>query len=137
MSAAAGLRERGLGRGDVVLATMRNTPEHVFLWLGSAYAGTILCTANPASSEAELEGLAAQVEPKLVLADDDVATLLRELGPTKKLVGTRRGPDDPAVLIPTSGTTGRSKIVTQTHRAYVLAGRGLPVVDGAHGRTTG
>ncbi|HVW31763.1 MAG TPA: AMP-binding protein, partial [Acidimicrobiia bacterium] len=34
--------------------------------------------------------------------------------------------DDPAVLIPTSGTTGRSKLVTQTHRAYVLAGEGFP-----------
>src|SRR5206468_6066643 len=34
--------------------------------------------------------------------------------------------DDPAVLIPTSGTTGRSKLVTQTHRAYVMAGEGFP-----------
>ena len=35
-------------------------------------------------------------------------------------------PDDLAVLIPTSGTTGRSKLVKQTHRAYVLAGEGFP-----------
>src|SRR6202020_1799424 len=35
-------------------------------------------------------------------------------------------PDDLAVLIPTSGTTGRSKLVMQTHRAYVLAGEGFP-----------
>ena len=35
-------------------------------------------------------------------------------------------PDDLAVLIPTSGTTGRSKLVTQTHRAYVMAGEGFP-----------
>ena len=90
VSAAAGLRERGLGRGDVVLATMRNTPEHVVLWLGSAYAGTVLCTVNPASSEAELEGLAAQVEPGLVLADEDVATLAAE--PTTKSTGILRGP---------------------------------------------
>ena len=34
--------------------------------------------------------------------------------------------DDAAVLIPTSGTTGRSKLVTQTHRAYVMAGEGFP-----------
>ncbi len=33
---------------------------------------------------------------------------------------------DPAVLIPTSGTTGRPKLVTQTHRAYVMAGEGFP-----------
>jgi carnitine-CoA ligase len=35
-------------------------------------------------------------------------------------------PDDIAVLIPTSGTTGRSKLVMQTHRAYAMAGEGFP-----------
>ncbi len=35
-------------------------------------------------------------------------------------------PDDVAVLIPTSGTTGRSKLVMQTHRAYAWAGQGFP-----------
>jgi crotonobetaine/carnitine-CoA ligase len=33
---------------------------------------------------------------------------------------------DVAVMIPTSGTTGRSKLVMQTHRAYVWAGEGFP-----------
>src|SRR6185369_17096177 len=33
---------------------------------------------------------------------------------------------DVAVLIPTSGTTGRSKLVMQTHRAYAMAGEGFP-----------
>jgi crotonobetaine/carnitine-CoA ligase len=118
------LRERGLKAGDVVLATMRNTPEHVFLWLGSAYAGTVLCTVNPASSEAELDGLAAQVEPKLVLGDGDVTTLGATSNQKVGWDPPRAG--DPAVLIPTSGTTGRSKIVTQTQRAYVLAAEGFP-----------
>ncbi len=42
------------------------------------------------------------------------------------LPGTGVGPDDLAVLIPTSGTTGRSKLVMQTHRAYAMAGEGFP-----------
>lgn len=42
------------------------------------------------------------------------------------LLGAAVSPDDLAVLIPTSGTTGRSKLVMQTHRAYVLAGEGFP-----------
>jgi carnitine-CoA ligase len=42
------------------------------------------------------------------------------------LQGGAVSPDDLAVLIPTSGTTGRSKLVMQTHRAYVLAGEGFP-----------
>jgi carnitine-CoA ligase len=35
-------------------------------------------------------------------------------------------PEDVAVLIPTSGTTGRSKLVMQTHRTYAMAGEGFP-----------
>jgi crotonobetaine/carnitine-CoA ligase len=35
-------------------------------------------------------------------------------------------PDDLATLIPTSGTTGKSKLVMQTHRAYAMAGEGFP-----------
>ena len=42
------------------------------------------------------------------------------------LLGAAVSPGDLAVLIPTSGTTGRSKLVMQTHRAYVLAGEGFP-----------
>jgi crotonobetaine/carnitine-CoA ligase len=42
------------------------------------------------------------------------------------LLGGAVSPGDLAVLIPTSGTTGRSKLVMQTHRAYVLAGEGFP-----------
>jgi crotonobetaine/carnitine-CoA ligase len=41
-------------------------------------------------------------------------------------LGSAVSPGDLAVLIPTSGTTGRSKLVMQTHRAYVLAGEGFP-----------
>jgi crotonobetaine/carnitine-CoA ligase len=41
-------------------------------------------------------------------------------------LGHGPSPDDLAVLIPTSGTTGRSKLVMQTHRAYAMAGEGFP-----------
>jgi carnitine-CoA ligase len=138
---AAGLRERGIRRGDLVLATMRSTPDYLFTWLASAYAGSILVTANPRGAEAEQAGLIGQVRPKLVVTDPgleavfsgatgwgagavaDVAALFAadaQDGPGPA------GADDPAVLIPTSGTTGRSKLVTQTHRAYVMAGEGFP-----------
>ena len=43
-------------------------------------------------------------------------------------------PDDVAVMIPTSGTTGRSKLVMQTHLAYVMAGEGFPYWLRAHRR---
>jgi crotonobetaine/carnitine-CoA ligase len=59
-----------------------------------------------------------------VLDDADVGELLRS-APCAPDAGPAR-PEDPAVLIPTSGTTGRSKLVTQTHLAYVMAGEGFP-----------
>ena len=70
--AAAALADLGLRAGDVVMATMPSTPEHVFLWLASAHAGTILLTANPRSSEAELAGLVDQVSPAVVIAPGEV-----------------------------------------------------------------
>ena len=128
--AVAALREAGLGPGDLVLATMRSTPDYLFTWLASAYAGTILVTANPRSAEAELAGLLGQVRPRLVVADAALegAVAVESLFENEAAFeGTGPAePDDAAVLIPTSGTTGRSKLVTQTHRAYAMAGVGFP-----------
>jgi crotonobetaine/carnitine-CoA ligase len=107
-----------------VLATARNDPRYVFLWLATAYAGAIYVGVDPRQTDTELQGLITQVEPALVVTDESVDELFAEPG---ELDGP--GPathDDPAVLIPTSGTTGRSKLVTQTHRAYAMAGEGFP-----------
>ncbi|HEY2868972.1 MAG TPA: AMP-binding protein [Gaiellales bacterium] len=128
--AAAALRDAGLGPGDLVLATMRSTPDYLFTWLASAYAGTILVTANPRSAEAELAGLLGQVRPRMVVSDAAIegAVAVERLFENEAVFEGRgpAGPDDAAVLIPTSGTTGRSKLVTQTHRAYAMAGVGFP-----------
>lgn len=104
---------------------MRNTADHLFVWLGLMRLGAVLVAANPAAGEAELAGLVGQTSPRLVVTDDDVGRLLAA-GDTDPPDVPGPGPDDPAVLIPTSGTTGRSKLVTQTHRAYVMAGEGFP-----------
>jgi len=107
-----------------VLATARNDSRYVFLWLATAYLGAVYVGVDPRQTEAELDGFVGQVRPKLVVADSELDELFAEAG---ELEGP--GPaehDDPAVLIPTSGTTGRSKLVTQTHRAYAMAGEGFP-----------
>ena len=123
-AAAAGLAERGVGKADLVLALARNDPRYVFLWLAAAYIGAIHVAVDPRQTPAELEGLMQQVEPKLVVTDEELADLFAQPG---RLDGPGpAGPDDAAVLIPTSGTTGRSKLVTQTHRAYAMAAEGFP-----------
>jgi len=71
------------------------------------------------------------------LSEIDVNTLVPAEwnDPSAMTTAARRGvappvqgirPDDVAVLIPTSGTTGRSKLVMQTHRTYAMAGEGFP-----------
>ncbi|HEV7863741.1 MAG TPA: AMP-binding protein, partial [Acidimicrobiia bacterium] len=145
-TAAAVLADHGVRRGDLVLATMRNTADYLFVWLGLMELGAILVAANPAAGEGELAGLVSQTTPRLVVTDGAlrqaveagvsgladhhapvvlVDTLLPAADIDRPDVPGPRA-DDPAVLIPTSGTTGRSKLVTQTHRAYVMAGEGFP-----------
>ncbi len=92
---------------------------------------------NPKSSEAEIAGFVQQVDPALVITDPDLAPLVAAPVRVVDVAGLYdaepdgRGPaavdeTDVAVMIPTSGTTGRSKLVMQTHRAYVMAGEGFP-----------
>src|SRR5918996_4294043 len=142
--AASSLRAAGVVRNDRVLVTARNTPAYLVSWLALMEVGAIQVPINPKSSEGELAGFVEQVEPKLVVTDGELAPMVgRAAADTGMSVGRvdvgelldapsdGRGPadvdeTDVAVMIPTSGTTGRSKLVMQTHRAYVMAGEGFP-----------
>jgi crotonobetaine/carnitine-CoA ligase len=159
---ARSLAAAGVRRGDLVVATTRNTPGYLMCWLGLAALGAVLVPVNPHGTAAELAGLLRQTSPRALVSDAGLAPLLdaagagalaelgvldvaelsaaelgaakagrAEAGPAKSAIA-RAGlpdsgvrPDDLAVLIPTSGTTGRSKLVMQTHRAYAMAGEGF------------
>jgi crotonobetaine/carnitine-CoA ligase len=131
---AAALAVEGIGKGDLVLATARNEPAYLFTWLAVVRLGAIFVSANPKGSAQELAGLVAQTEPKLVVTDAELAPHFERSLDVHEVAGAPDAdpppspaePGDPAVLIPTSGTTGRSKLVTQTHRAYAWAGEGFP-----------
>ncbi|MGZ6962878.1 MAG: AMP-binding protein [Acidimicrobiia bacterium] len=143
-AAAAGLAGLGVQQGDIVLVVGRNFPAQVFTWLGLARLGAVMLPVNPASTADELVGFLEQVHPALIACD-------RSLDPTVDEAVARAStpvsivdvheslaaspddaplpsidPRDPVVLIPTSGTTGRSKLVTQTHQGYTLAAEGFP-----------
>src|SRR5690348_11970611 len=141
------MRTAGIVKGDLVLITTRTTPPYLLCWLATTSLGAVAVTVNPASAPAELRGLLHQVRPRVVVSDADLAPILAAADPAAEfprldvdgLVGDWRHPpagtssppadvtpDDLAVLIPTSGTTGRSKLVMQTHRAYAWAGEGFP-----------
>jgi carnitine-CoA ligase len=142
--AATGLRAAGVARGDRVLVTARNHADYLLNWFALMDVGAIQVPLNPQSSPTELAGFVSQVRPAAVVTD-------RELAPDvgRALAAASSGaarlevdqlfdatpdesgpadldPTDLAVMIPTSGTTGRSKLVMQTHLAYVMGGEGFP-----------
>jgi crotonobetaine/carnitine-CoA ligase len=141
---ATGLATRGIGRGDIVLVVGRNFPAQVFTWLALARLGAVMLPVNPASTVDEIAGLVDQARPVLVACDRDhdatVAHAVGRVDPSIPVIDVHEpleadpdaaptptvDPRDPVVLIPTSGTTGRSKLVTQTHQGYTLAGEGFP-----------
>jgi len=140
---AGALADLGVGRGTMVLATTRNSPEYLFTWFAVTYLGAVLTTVNPKSTREELAGLVGQVRPRVVVSDTglrDLVTAAVAIAAPESVVvmaddlmhsphdapQSAARPDDVAVMIPTSGTTGRSKLVMQTHRAYVMAGEGFP-----------
>lgn len=135
------LAERGVGHGTLVLATTRNEPRYLFVWLATMHLGAILVPVNPRSTHAELKGFCDQVDPYVIVTDANLAEAFSGQRPAGGILDVedasraaitgdhpemRARESDPAVLIPTSGTTGRSKLVTQTHRAYTMAGEGFP-----------
>jgi carnitine-CoA ligase len=142
--AASSLRAAGLEPHDRVLVTARNTPDYLFSWLALMEVGAVQVPINPKSSEGELAGFVEQVEPRLVVTDGELAPTVDsaaadagvsvgrvDVGELLEAPSDGREPadveeTDVAVMIPTSGTTGRSKLVMQTHRAYVMAGEGFP-----------
>jgi crotonobetaine/carnitine-CoA ligase len=144
-SVAGALARRGVGPGDVVMLVAHNAPADVLAWLGILRLGAIALPVNPRSTPAELAGFLDQVGPKVAVWDPatdaaltdavDAVEVAPELvaavdllagDPAAAAGSAPAGPRAPAVLIPTSGTTGRSKLVTQTHQGYVLAAEGFP-----------
>jgi carnitine-CoA ligase len=130
---ASWLRAAGVGPGDRVLVTARNTADHLLSWLALMEVGAVQVPVNPNGTADELAGFIGQMSPRLIVTDasppTDIRTVRVEDLYTAEPDG--RGPADVderdvAVMIPTSGTTGRSKLVMQTHLAYVMAGEGFP-----------
>ena len=151
---ASALRARGVTNGDRVALVVENGPEAAvaFLAVSSAAACAPL---NPAYRPAELEFYLRDLRASAVIVDRELQTPAREVARTLgvdvlDLLVDRSAPagrfvldgamgavgfseptaDAEALVLHTSGTTARPKIVPLTHRQLVVSARNVSTTLG-------
>jgi len=131
-SAAAGLRD-GLAAGDRVAIVMHNRPEYLEALFAIWHAGLVAVPVNARLHRDEIAYILEHSGASLVLSDaehaadvDGATTLIAPGSQWDTLLASNpmplvdRGPEDPAWLFYTSGTTGRPKGATLTNRNLLL-----------------
>ena len=127
------LAQRGIGAGDRVALSLANVPAFPVIAYGVWRAGAVLVPMNPLFMAREVEyyledggvkllfgmtpeaakGAAAKGVEFVEVGADQLRSVLSELEPTPGV--TERADDETAVILYTSGTTGRPKGAELTH----------------------
>src|SRR5438093_10930985 len=145
--AAARLKEVGVRQGLHVALFAENSAAWIVTYLGLQLLGATVVGMNPAFKEAEAEQILTDSEAAVALVDAGRQPLIDKLRPRLKAlrrighveemgsvpsarVGAGRGgasltPDEPALRLYTSGTTGRPKGALLYHGNLLAQGRGV------------
>ncbi|MGC4897459.1 class I adenylate-forming enzyme family protein [Micromonospora sp. DT31] len=131
---AAWLRDRGIGRGDRVLARTRRQRDLVALMFATFRVGAAFAPISGQMKPFHLAAVVTDAEPALVVLDDDerglpglpAAVALTDVvagaaGHEPDEAATEMIGQDIALLLYTSGTTATPKAVVCPHRAVTFA----------------
>lgn len=129
LGAATGFLGSGLAPGDRVLLRLGNTVEFPVAFLGAIAAGLVPVPTSVQLSRQELERIAAEIRPRLIVAGEHIPlpesrgcrvltdTDIRKfetLPPAHPVPGD---PERPAYIVYTSGSSGQARAVVHAHRA--------------------
>lgn len=117
--AAGLLRRRGVEVGDRVALKLPNGPEFAAAWFGVLQLGAIVVPLNILLAPPEVDERMRISGARLLL--DDTSLLQGEVEPLSDVVD--RTAADPAVVLFTSGTSGRAKGAVLTHGGIRFAAR--------------
>lgn len=147
-SLALGLGQLGVGKGDRVALYMNGASEFVISRFGVQKLGAIIVPLNTRLSAAEIEHILTECEPKCLIVEAALLGNVPErwrsrcvalgpeefgLGRYEDLVGEGSdespgagvGADDVAMILYTSGTTGKAKGAVILHKNSMASGRWL------------
>ncbi len=117
--AAARLHELGAKAGDRVAVKLPNGPEFAAAWFGALRLGAIVVPLNILLAQPEIEER-MRISGATILIDDP---MLVEAGLEPVVDVAELSPTDPAVILFTSGTSGRAKGAVLTHGGIRFAAR--------------
>jgi fatty-acyl-CoA synthase len=124
---AAVLAARGVGRGDRVALVSENRAEVLEVLLAAGLLGAIVACQNWRLTERERAACTALVMPAVVIGSPTYGGDLvfghayeAALAATRPAAEVAGDPEDPLVILYTSGTTGTPKGAAISHRAQIV-----------------